>query len=75
VEELKITKIITSYDRKTGMIIDRKIIDDTEKVDPRVFFLPIFETLHHQVLVDAVKAMKNDLYGITKKESAYDERS
>lgn len=59
---MKITKIITSYDRKTGMIIDRKIIDDAEKIDPHVFFLPIFETLHHQELVDSVKVMKKDLY-------------
>lgn len=68
-QEMKITKIIISYDRKTGMIINRKIIKDAdaEEVDPRQFFLPIFETLHHQVLVDAVKAMKKDLYGKHKK--------
>lgn len=59
---MKIVKTITSYDRKTGKVIERKLIDDAEEVDPRAFFLPIFETLHHQVLVDAVKAMKNDLY-------------
>ncbi|PKM53413.1 MAG: hypothetical protein CVV00_12455 [Firmicutes bacterium HGW-Firmicutes-5] len=60
---MRIAKMITSYDRKSGKVVERKIIDDVEEVDPREFFLPIFETLHSSVLVDAVKAMKNDLYG------------
>lgn len=68
---MKIAKMITSYDRKTGKIIERKLIDDAEDVDPRAFFLPIFETLHHQVLVDAVKAMKNDLYNNQEERVRY----
>ena len=60
---MRISKMITSYDRNTGKVIKRELIDDVEEVDPSQFFLPIFETLHHPVLVDAVKAMKNDLYG------------
>lgn len=72
---MRITKMITSYDRKNGKAVERKIIDVVEEVDPREFFLPIFETLHSSVLVDAVKATKKDLYSKREKESAYDERS
>lgn len=59
---MRFTKMITTCDRKSGKVIERKIIDDVDKVDPRDFYLPIFETLLHKVLVDVVKAKKKDLY-------------